>query len=115
MARKSIYVGSAPNSGDGTVARTAWGYVEANFIELYAMSAGVNHWRGAYDLSVNEYPSSGGTGDGGVPGAGDEWYVSVSGQVEVTGLPGTVTLNVNALLKYKGGDPTLAASWIVKQ
>lgn len=74
----------------------------------------VNHFRGAYDLSVNAYPSSGGTGASGVPGIGDHWYVSVPGAVDVTGL-GTITLEVNALLFYKGGTVTNASSWIVKQ
>jgi hypothetical protein len=86
--------------------------IAASFVNLDA--ATVDHWRGAYDLSVNAYPSSGGTGTSGVPGAGDEWYVSVPGSIDVTGL-GTITVNANSLLKYKGGDPTLASSWIVTQ
>lgn len=114
MSQKHIHVGTHSNDGTGTPARTAWGYVESNFNELYAMAAGVNHWRGAYDLSVNAYPSSGGTGTSGIPGEGDVWYIAVPGTVVVTGL-GSITLNVNATLTYKNGDTDDPASWIVKQ
>lgn len=72
------------------------------------------NWRGAYDLSVNAYPSSGGTGLSGIPSSGNEWYVSVAGDLDVTGL-GIITVNPGALLKYLGGDVTLPESWKVTQ
>lgn len=74
----------------------------------------INNWRGAYDLSVNAYPSSGGTGASGVPAPGNEWYVSVPGDVDVTGL-GVITLYYGALLKYLGGTVSSASSWKVTQ
>jgi hypothetical protein len=110
---KALYGSSGTLFPDNNTAEISEGDVRA-FGEDIADSFSNNQWRGAYDLSVNAYPSSGGTGASGVPAAGDTWYVSVAGDVDVTGL-GTITLNPDAILIYKGGDATLAASWIVKQ
>lgn len=79
-------------------------------------ASGQSNWRGAYDLAANtpNYPSSGGTGVSGVPGEGNTWYVSTSGDLDVTGL-GVVTLNVGAILIYLGGTVSSPASWRVIQ
>lgn len=73
-----------------------------------------SNWRGAYDASSGLYPSTGGTGTGGIPVSGNEWYVSVGGLLDVTGL-GVIFINPGALLKYLGGDVTLPESWKVTQ
>lgn len=69
----------------------------------------VNHFRGAYDASVDAYPSSGGTGTAGAIQAGNEWYVSVAGDLDVNGL-GVITINYGAIIKAltdaPGTDPT---------
>lgn len=73
------------------------------------------HWRGAYDLSVDAYPSSGGSGTGGAIQSGDEWYVSVSGELDVTGL-GVITINTGAIIKALVNTPgTTPANWRVIQ
>lgn len=81
---------------------------------LTTQQVGGINFRGAYDLSVNAYPSSGGTGTGGVPAPGNMWYVSVPGSVDVFGL-GVITLERGATLLYIGGTVTSPNSWVVKQ
>lgn len=72
-------------------------------------------FRGAYDLSAtNDYPTSGGTGAAGVPSPGNEWYVSVAGTLDVTGL-GVIPIEYGALLKYLGGAVGTPSSWKVTQ
>lgn len=44
-----------------------------------AALAGVVNLRGAYDASVNVFPTSGGSGAGGAVRKGDMWFVSVNG------------------------------------
>lgn len=80
------------------------------------LGGGEMNWRGAYDLAAEspDYPSSGGTGAAGVPAAGNQWYVSTSGDLDVTGL-GVITLNVGAILIYLGGTVSSPASWKVIQ
>lgn len=78
-----------------------------------ALSSG--HWRGAYDLSVDAYPSSGGSGEGGSIQSGDEWYVSVSGDLDLEGL-GIITINAGALIKALVNTPgSTPANWKVIQ
>jgi hypothetical protein len=72
-----------------------------------------DNWRGNFDLSGDAYPSSGGTGAAGIPKAGNQWYISVAGEVDVTGL-GVVTVPVGTVITYVGGTVTLAASWNVR-
>ena len=74
----------------------------------------INHFRGSYDLSLEAYPSAGGTGSGGVPAIGDTWYGINSGDFDVEDL-GVITLNRGALLIYIGGTVSDPASWVVKQ
>lgn len=72
------------------------------------------HFRGAYNASGGTYPASGGSGASGVIKAGDEWYVSIGG--ELTTPAGTVTVEVGALLKALVNSPgQTAASWKVIQ
>lgn len=74
-----------------------------------------NKWRGAYDASVDAYPTTGGNGPSGAPGAGDEWYVSVAGDLDISGLgvttvfPGAILI---ALVDSPGQTP---ANWKVIQ
>jgi hypothetical protein len=76
---------------------------------------GVDHWRGAYDLSVDAYPSSGGSGVAGAIQSGDEWYVSVIGDLDVTGL-GVITINTGAIIKALVNTPgTTPENWRVIQ
>jgi hypothetical protein len=78
-------------------------------------SGGVEHWRGSYDASVDAYPSSGGSGGGGSIQAGDEWYISVSGDLDINGL-GVTTVYPGALLKALVNTPgTTPANWKVIQ
>lgn len=73
------------------------------------------NFRGAYDLSAtNNYPTSGGTGLAGIPSPGNEWYVSVAGTLDVTGL-GVIPIEYGALLKYLGGAVGTPSSWKVTQ
>lgn len=75
----------------------------------------VNHFRGAYDASVNAYPSSGGSGAGGAIQAGNEWYVSVSGDLDINGL-GVTTVYYGAILKALVNAPgTTPSNWKVIQ
>lgn len=72
-------------------------------------------FRGAYDLSAtNDYPTSGGTGLAGIPSPGNEWYVSVAGDLDINGL-GVTPVEYGALLKYLGGAVGSPASWKVTQ
>lgn len=76
---------------------------------------GVAYWRGAYDLSVtNDYPTTGGTGAAGIPAPGNEWYVSVAGDLDINGL-GVTPVEYGALLKYLGGAVGSPSSWKVTQ
>ncbi len=79
-----------------------------------ASQFGVNHYRGVYDLSTEAYPSSGGTGTGGIPAAGDYWIGGNSGDFDVEDI-GTVTLFRGAMLIYIGGTVSDPNSWVVKQ
>lgn len=111
MAQQVIGIGSAANDGNGDSLRVGGEKINENFTEVYA---GLN-WRGAYDLSAtNNYPTSGGTGAAGVPSPGNEWYVSVSGTLNVTGL-GVIPIEYGALLKYLGGAVGSPSSWKVTQ
>lgn len=72
-------------------------------------------FRGAFDASVNAYPSSGGTGPSGVIQAGNFWYVSVSGDLTLPGL-GVVTLYPGAIIKALiDGPGTNENNWKVMQ
>lgn len=82
-------------------------------IPYTAISA--SKWRGAYDASGNTYPSTGGSGAAGAILAGDEWYVSVAGQLNVSGL-GVIDVYTDALIIAKINTPgTTPGNWIVKQ
>lgn len=82
-----------------------------------AVRASSTHLRGAYNLSLtNDYPITGvGSAEDGSFVFGDEFYISVAGTLSVDGLGDDVPINVNAILKYISGDPTLPASWKVIQ
>lgn len=41
----------------------------------------IDHWRGSYDASDDVAPSTGGSGTGGAILAGDEWVISVEGDI----------------------------------
>lgn len=76
---------------------------------------GTAYWRGSYDLSVNAYPSSGGSGTAGAIQSGDEWYVSVGGDLDVTGL-GVITINPGAIIKSLVDTPgSTPGNWRVIQ
>ena len=65
-----------------------------------------SNFRGAYDASVNQYPTSGGSGTSGAIQAGDEWYFSVAGTIGGDLYPiGTIA---KALINVPG---TTAANW----
>lgn len=82
---------------------------------MSASSGGASeHYRGAYDLTAEAYPATGGTGIGGIPELGDYWYGTNSGDFDVEGL-GVITLGRGATLTYIGGTVSDPASWIVKQ
>lgn len=73
------------------------------------------YFRGAYDASGDAYPATGGNGPAGTPAAGDEWYVSVSGDIDVEGL-GVITVYPGALLKSLITTPGQTPSnWKVTQ
>lgn len=111
MSQQIISIGAAPDDDTGDNLRTAGDKINDNFSEVYA---GL-HWRGAHDLSANAYPSTGGSGSSGDIQSGDEWYVSVSGDLDVSGL-GVITISVGALLKALVDTPgTTPANWKVIQ
>ena len=111
MARQNIGIGAAPNDGTGDTLRVGGDKINDNFIELY----GFGNFRGAYDASVNAYPSSGGSGTAGAIQAGDEWYVSVSGDLDINGL-GVTTVFYGALIKALVSTPgTDKTKWRVVQ
>ena len=72
----------------------------------YADALVVGLWddRGAYDASVNAYPSSGGSGTAGAIKKGDIWTVSVAGTVVTLGVGDTVRALVD-------GAGAVHASW----
>ena len=74
-------------------------------------TAGQSILRGSYDASVNAYPSTGGTGVGGVPMLGNYWYVSVAGTLptgKVVEVGDTVTAVVNSATNTQ-------ADWVIGQ
>src|SRR5687767_4456297 len=72
MARQVINIGQYPNDGTGDKIRVAYQKINEMTEELYALAAGgLNRFRGAYDLSLEEYPSTGGNGVDGIPAEGD--------------------------------------------
>jgi hypothetical protein len=78
-------------------------------------AASASKWRGAFDASVNAYPSTGGSGSAGAILAGDEWYASVGGNLDVSGL-GVITISIGALIKALVNTPgTTPANWRVVQ
>lgn len=58
---------------------------------------GQEFWRGAHDCSGNAFPSTGGSGSGGAIESGNQWYVSVAGEL-VDQYGDTVAVGVGALL-----------------
>jgi hypothetical protein len=77
--------------------------------------ASASHWRGAYDASVDAYPSTGGSGVSGDIMGGDEWYVSVEGELTVPG-SGTITVYPGAIIKALVNTPgTTPGNWKVIQ
>lgn len=88
------------------------GQIVSNW-RIYAVVS--DSWRSAYDASVNAYPSSGGSGTAGAIQSGDEWYISVSGDLDVNGL-GVITVNTGALIKALVDSPgATPANWRVIQ
>lgn len=80
-----------------------------------SVGSGVEHFRGAYDLSAtNDYPTTGGNGLGGAPAEGDYWFVAVPGTLDVYGL-GIISVYYGALIIYLGGDVSDPQSWRVIQ
>lgn len=69
-------------------------------------------YRGAHSLAGNAYPSTGGSGTGGAILAGDQWYVSVAGNLDLgTGAePVPVKSILVALVDAPGTTP---ANWRV--
>jgi hypothetical protein len=122
MAREEIIVGQYPNDGTGDNIRTAYAKINRMTEELYGLASGVNRFRGAHDLSTEEYPSTGGNGTDGIPAIGDEWYGVEFGMFTVEGVLGVIELRRGAMFTYIGNgddeDPAPwedPASWIVKQ
>jgi hypothetical protein len=89
--------------GDGTTAWTSLPYTSSS------------HFRGAYNASGNTYPAAGaGSGTAGAIQAGDEWYVSVSGQI--TARTGSMIVEVGTILKALTNVPgQTATNWAVIQ
>lgn len=79
------------------------------------MGAGASFFRGAYDASGDTYPAAGaGSGTAGAIQAGDEWYVSVSGQL--TARTGSMIVEVGTILKALTNVPgQTATNWAVIQ
>lgn len=79
----------------GTVTATTFGYLAgatSNLqMQLNALAAGKS-FRGGYDASSNLFPSTGGSGAGGLINAGDQWIVQVQGTL------GGITAYVGALI-----------------
>lgn len=73
---------------------------------------GVEHWRGGHSLASNAYPASGGSGAAGAIAAGDFWYVTTTGNLDL-GLgsePIPVKSLIVALVDVPGTTP---ANWRV--
>jgi hypothetical protein len=78
-------------------------------------SVPVSQFRGAHDASGNLYPAAGGgSGAAGAIQAGDEWYVSVSGQI--TARTGSMIVEVGTILKALTNVPgQTVTNWAVIQ
>lgn len=110
MANKKISELPAAGATDGT---ELFEFVQGGInkkITLSSVASGVNHWRGAWNASSNTFPSSGGTGSGGDPAGGDEWYIEAGGGGAPNGFP----LNEGALIKARIDSPgQTQANWII--
>jgi len=79
--------------------------------------ASSEHFRGAYNLSVtNQYPAAGGgSGPAGAIKAGDEYYVSIAGTLNLPGV-GVTDIYPGALIKALVDTPgTTNTNWKVIQ
>lgn len=114
MAQKKFTQLPAAASLEGP--ETLAGVQNGASVQFTSNDVGGINWRGAYDLAAEspDYPAAGGTGAAGVPFPGNIWYVSTSGNLDVTGL-GVITLFPGALLIYLGGTVSSPASWKVIQ
>lgn len=61
-------------------------------------------WRGPFDASVNQYPSTGGSGPSGAIFSGDSWYASVGGTIS------GITVNAGDLIICLVSTPGQTAS-----
>jgi hypothetical protein len=79
------------------------------------LGSGASFFRGAYNASGNAYPAAGtGSGTAGAIQAGDEWYVSVSGQI--TARTGSMIVEVGTILKALTNVPgQTVTNWAVIQ
>lgn len=72
-------------------------------------------FRGAHDASGGGYPLAGtGSGTAGAIQGGDEWYVSVQGDIDVYGI-GVITVYPRTLIKAIANGATTPAEFIVIQ
>ena len=79
-------------------------------VKTYAdnLVVGMLNDRGTWDASVNAFPTTGGSGVGGVIRKGDMWYVSVAGTL------GTKSVNVGDSFRALVNDPSqVAANWSI--
>jgi hypothetical protein len=91
---------------------------EATQIAIANGAASVQSFRGGYDASTNVYPSTGGTGVGGVPMAGNVWIITTAGTlgtrdvsegdtlIALVDTPGQTStnwsINANGVAKFNG-------------
>lgn len=100
------------SQASGLPVEKKWTHEDAN--EVKTVVNRNDYWRGAHSIAGGQYPSSGGTGDGGAPYPGNTWYTSDAGILNVDGL-GNVRIEAKVKITYIGGDVTLPSSWIVTQ
>lgn len=63
-------------------------------------SGATSQFRGVHDASGNTLPSTGGSGTAGALVAGDEWYISVTGNLDPGDGTGSQAVVVGTIIKY---------------
>lgn len=111
-ATEFIDLTDTPDSYAGSAGKVVSVKANLSGLEFTTPSTSTEHWRGAY-AGASGFPTSGGTGTAGVPGAGDEYY-STNAALSINfgdGL-GAVTVPVGTIFKALISTPgQTVANW----
>ena len=102
MARQSISLGTTPNDGTGDSPNVAGGKINANFIELYSLSAVY-----AVFITLTDYASATYTYYGGIKASNSGWQIN---RYPKSGTGGKTAATVT----NNGSYTTLAAAWAAR-